>query len=75
MHKSIILASHIFGSYYLFYKSLELINKSYLENEKIPTKLIILNGSVLLLSGYLISNHLTNSNIQFDYSEQTHFCI
>ncbi len=51
MYNSIILSSCLFGSVYLFSKSLELINKSILENKKIPYKLIIIT---FVLSGYII---------------------
>ncbi len=50
MYKSIILSSCLFGSFYIFAKSLELINISYLENKKISNKLII-NGLTFIFSG------------------------
>lgn len=51
MYKYIILSSCLFGSVYIFSKSLELINKSSLENKKIPNKLIIINGLTFVISG------------------------
>lgn len=54
MYKSIILSSCLFGSFYLFSQSLKLMNKSYLDNKKIPYKLILLNGSIFVLSGSVI---------------------
>ena len=44
MYNSIILSSSLFGSIYLCSKSLQLINKLFLENRKIPQKVILLNG-------------------------------
>jgi len=57
MYNSIILASCLFGSVYLFSKSLMLTNLSLLENKKLPNKLIIINGTIFLISGsmYLYS--------------------
>ena len=51
MYSSIILSSCLFGSVYIFSKSLESINKSFLENKKIPNKLIIINGLTCMFSG------------------------
>ena len=51
MYNSIILSSCLFGSVYIFSKSLENINKSFLENKKIPNKLIIINGLTCIISG------------------------
>jgi hypothetical protein len=45
-----VIASSLFGSVYMFSKSLELMNKSIQEN-KISNKLIIINSLSLLLSG------------------------
>ena len=53
MYKSIILAYHLFGSAYLFSKSLEMINMLSLENKKIPNSLIVLNGLVFMGSSYV----------------------
>jgi hypothetical protein len=51
MCNSIILSSCLFGSVYLTSKSLELINKSLLEDRKIPRDLVIINGLTFLVSG------------------------
>lgn len=54
MHKYIILSSCLFGSFYLSSISLGLLNKSLLENKKIPDKLIIINGLILFVSGSVV---------------------
>jgi hypothetical protein len=54
MYNSIILSSYLFGYVFLFSKSLELINRSLLENKKIPPKLIIINGLTFIMSGSVI---------------------
>ena len=54
MYKSIILSSCLFGSFYLCSISLLLINKSLLENKKIPNELIIINGLTFLVSGSIV---------------------
>ena len=54
MYKYIILSSCLLGSYYLFSKSLELINKPILENKKIPRTLILINGVTFVTSGFII---------------------
>ena len=51
MYNSIILTSCVFGSVYIFSKSLENINRSLLENKKIPNNLIIINGLTYIFSG------------------------
>jgi len=61
MSNSIILASSLFTSVYLMVKSLELINKSLLENKKIPRELIIINGLTFVVSSSIfIANSLSN---------------
>ena len=61
MSNSIILLSSLFGSVYLMVKSLELINRSLLENKKIPRELIIINGLTFAASGYIfIAGSLSN---------------
>ena len=50
MSNSIILFSSLFGSVYLMSISLGLINKSFLENKKIPRELIIINGLTFVVS-------------------------
>jgi hypothetical protein len=67
MYKSIILSSCLFGSFssslfcsvYLCAKSLELINRSLLENKKIPNKLFIINGLTFVISGSIYVYSLT----------------
>ena len=54
MYNSIILSSCLIGSYYLFSQSLTLINKSQLENKKIPHTLNLINGFTIVLSGSII---------------------
>jgi ABC-type enterochelin transport system permease subunit len=51
MHKIIIVSSCLFGSVYIFTKTLQLINQSYLENKQISNKIIILNGVTCMISG------------------------
>ena len=51
MYNSIILSSCLFGSVYIFSKSFESMNRSFLENKKIPNKLIIVNGLICIISG------------------------
>ncbi len=53
MHNSIILASCVFGSVYIFSKSLENINRPFLGNKQIPNNLIIINGLTCIFSGSL----------------------
>jgi len=50
MSNSIILFSSLFGSVYLMSISLGLINRSLLENKKIPRELIIINGLTFAMS-------------------------
>ena len=54
MYNSIILSSCLFGSVYLFSKSLETINKSILKNYKIPYNLIVINSFIFVMSGSII---------------------
>lgn len=67
MHNKIILSSCLFGSVYLYSKSLELINNLFMVKKKIPYVLIILNGltfvystSIIIYSFYLLN--FTNYN-------------
>ena len=61
MSNSIILFSSLFGSVYLMSISLGLINRSFLEDKKIPRELIIINGFTFAVSGYIfISASLSN---------------
>jgi len=50
MSNSIILFSSLFGSVYLMTISLGLINRSFLENTKIPRELLIINGLTFVAS-------------------------
>ena len=54
MLESIVLSSYFFGSVYLFSKSLEFMNRVYLEDKKIPDKLIVLNGLTFVMTGTII---------------------
>lgn len=63
MYKSIILSSYLFGSVYLFSKSLKLINQSYLENKKIPTELILVNSLTFVLTGSLVMYNFNLVNL------------
>jgi hypothetical protein len=71
MYKSIILSSCLFGPFYLCSTSLLCINRSILENKKIPNELIIINGLTFLVSGsivvynfsLLISCHFKSSEV------------
>ena len=53
MSNSIILFSSLFGSVYLMSISLGSINKSLLENKKIPRELMIINGLTFVVSSYI----------------------
>jgi hypothetical protein len=68
MYKSIIISSCLFGSVYIFSKSLNLINELFLENKKINYNLIILNGLILGISGsiflYSVSDTFNDLNRQ-----------
>ena len=54
MYDSIILSVGLFGSFYLCSTSLVLINRSLLENTKMPKELIIINGLTFLVSGSIV---------------------
>ena len=58
MSNSIILSSCLFGSVYLFSKSLEFVNTSFLADKKIPRELIIINGLTLVVSGSIFISGL-----------------
>ena len=60
MYNSIILYVNLFGSFYLFSKSLELTNRSFLENKKMPLNLILMNGFTFVLSGSIITYSLVS---------------
>jgi hypothetical protein len=63
MYNSIVLSSCLFGSVYLCSISLVLINRSILENKKIPNKLIIINGLVFVMSGSILINSFSLLNL------------
>ncbi len=62
MYKSIILSSCLFGSFYLCSTSLLCINRSLLENKKLPNELIIMNGFIFLTSGFMVVYNFTLLN-------------
>jgi hypothetical protein len=64
MSNSIILFSSLFGSVYLMSISLGLINRSFLENKKIPRELIIINGLTFVVSGSIFIG-LSLSNFSY----------
>ena len=66
MYKYIILSSCLFGSFYLSSISLGLINRSLLENKKIPDKLIIINGLIFVVSGSIVLYNFSLLN-SFDF--------
>jgi len=51
MYNCIISSACLYGSVYLFSKSLLLTNKIFLENKKIKKEIIIVNGLVFIISG------------------------
>ena len=51
---NIILSAGLFGSCYLFGKSLQLINESLLYNKKVPNELHVLNILTFMLSGTVV---------------------
>ena len=64
MSNSIILFSSLFGSVYLMSISLGLINRSFLENKKIPRELIIINGLTFIVSSSIFIG-ATLSNLSY----------
>jgi hypothetical protein len=64
MSNSIILFSSLFGSVYLMSMSLGLINRSLLENTKIPRELIIVNGLTFVMSSSIFIG-VTLSNLSY----------
>ena len=65
MSNSIILSSCLFGSVYLMCKSLELINKSLLDNKKIPHELILFNGLTFMVAGSIYIGSFTMLTISY----------
>jgi len=54
MYKFIVLSSCLFGSVYLYGKSLKLINNLFLQNKKIPKHLMIINGLTFVIFGSVV---------------------
>lgn len=54
MYNYFILSSCLAGSFYVFSQSLQLINMSLLEDEKIPYNLILINVTAVVFSGSII---------------------
>ena len=54
MNNFIILSSCLFGSFFLLSKSLEFVNRSFLEDKKIPHELLLINGVIIGTSGSII---------------------
>ena len=65
MSNSIIIFSSLFGSVYLMSISLGFINRSLLENNKIPSELIIINGLTFVVSGYIFINVSLSNFVPF----------
>jgi hypothetical protein len=68
MSNSIILFSSLFGSVYLMSISLGLINKSFLENKKIPRELIIINGLTFVMSSSVFIGCTLSNLSHFKFS-------
>ena len=54
MIESIVLSTYFVGSVYLFSKSLEFMNRAYLEDKKIPVQIIALNGLTFVMAGTIV---------------------
>jgi hypothetical protein len=54
MQNSIILSHILFGSVFLFSRSLELLNKTMSDNKKTQWKLFLINGSIFVASGTIL---------------------
>ena len=54
MYNNIILSSYLFGSFYLFSKSLTLTNMRLLEDNKMPNELFIINDLSILVFGFIV---------------------
>ena len=59
---SIVLACSLFGSVYIFSKSVELINASLLQDKQIPDSLIVINGLTLVISSSILIYSITLSD-------------
>lgn len=61
MYNTIIFSSCLFGSIYIFSKSLDAINKQLIENKKIPREVMLINGLTCILTGSIfVSINLLN---------------
>lgn len=63
MYKSIILSSCLYGSFYLCSTSLLFINRSLLEDKKIPKIIYIINGLTFLVSGSIVVYNFSLLNL------------
>ena len=64
MYNSIVLSSCLFGSVYIFSKSLEMINQTLLENKKIPRSLVVINSVSFVMSGAILVYNFNMLNTQ-----------
>ena len=64
MYNSIVLSCTLFSSVYIFYKSVELINQSLLQDKQIPDSLVVINTLSFVVSGSIIIYSLALSNIK-----------
>lgn len=59
MYNTIIFSSCLFGSIYIFSKSLDAINKQLIENKKIPREVMLINCLTCIFTGSIfVSIHL-----------------
>ena len=65
MNNSIMLSGCLFGSVYLMSKSLELINRSVLDNKKMPHELIIFNGLTFVVSSSVFIGGFTLLSLSY----------
>jgi hypothetical protein len=68
MLNSIILISYLFGSVYLMSISLNLMNRLFLENKKIPRELIIINGLTFAVSSFIFITGTLSNITHFKFS-------
>jgi uncharacterized protein with PQ loop repeat len=69
MYNHIILSASLFGSVYIFSKSLQLLNQTSLEKDKVP--LIVINGTTFIISGYILFTGCKLLNLpQFMFSNK-----
>ena len=65
MSNSLILSSCLFGSVYLMSKSLEFMNRSVLDNKRIPKELIIFNGLTFVVSSSIFIGGFTLLSLSY----------